>query len=653
MSDPRDQFIIHPASLVTQQPDGHFASPVAWFPWFQGAFHETVRIEGIAIDGWLGNGDQPPLLTLLLSDDGENWLSVWTQPLHEPQSRKTITHRFPTAFAARHARLRADGYGSLGFASLTYQIAPIKGDETLVSTALAQFQHEAAQSPIVFAALFNESDAFLARYIDNFLAYTPGNVCLTLNFPVDRTIPLALRTISPRVHIFNGTVRREKWGHTLLLGHIESFEAAQSVFPDFAYFATMASNGLLVRPFDAAAALQQLPLASKVPVASERAYERDTDVDVLEPTYHGTWMWHHFRNTAGLGAYLHAEMHLERASVTQIEGLFARRADWQQLANRRTLIEGLEDYVTMDNFMAMEELLATSVFNAFGSGEYTHICRVLWSGARQVTVDDMLAMVPHLPAHLCALKWFDRSPTAQSTLAVTTAWGRHLLEMGQSRTSSLAAFQETTLASRLVQSALQSERYGPITNRWWHEQACGKNGFRWTVRDLVCERQQLTLDIPNGAPSRLPPASLFLEATGHKITVSLSLQEDDSGETVLRMACSALTQDGTPVSGVHLQGYLYLSALQGDTVFRLTIPRNSCQPPGVLARTVFYDEYSYVVDYADRVEQSDGAERFYFARKAPGPDSLVWLGLPLCCNARVEVMLAAGPNFRDIRIQPN
>ncbi|WP_152530106.1 MULTISPECIES: discoidin domain-containing protein [Asaia] len=649
VDDVTGKAVISSSSCTRRAAESDFRCERQWFPWWQITLPEVMSIEGFSIEGWQCDERHPPLFTILLSDDGEHWLPIWTQPLHEPVTTKLFSAHFSRVYAARHIRIRMDGFSEFGFDRVQFITSPAAPPVQSVHDILSMCQNQASDSRVVFSTLFNESDAFLKQYIDNFLAYTAENVCLALNFPSDRQIPSYLTRISPRVHIFNGQVKREKWGHTLLVGHIESFEAARAVFPDFRYFATMASNGLMVRPFDLTAAILQLPLAARVPVACERAYELDQEVDPIEPTYHGTWMWHHLRNSEGFGNYLKTAMHLDRVSVTQIEGLFARREDWDLLQEKRAAITGLEKFFSFENFMAIEELLPTSVFNSVGSGEYTHICRVLWSGTRQATVDDLLEMVPHLPDHLCSVKWFDRSPVAQSTLAVTTDWGRALLTKAQNQEMTLNKFQETTLASKLVDRMHQAERFGPLTDRWWKKEQQGQCGFRWSMREVSCERQRIDLDIPAFRGNAASPAYLYMEATGQRVSCAISIYETDQGETALRLSCSAISEDGGPVSGVHLQGYLYLSGLQGSTVFRMTMRKDRCVPPDILSRTVFFDEYGYTVDYADRLERDHDMERHYFVREARRSDGQVWIGLPVFCNAIAEVTLAVGPNFKSSR----
>ncbi|MDR6181877.1 discoidin domain-containing protein [Asaia bogorensis] len=637
------------SSQASHHGEGGFQSGRQWFPWYQIDLAKQMRIEGLALKGLQGDERQPPLFSVLVSDDGLRWLPLWTQALHEPDNARDFDIRFSRVFAAQHVRIRADAYGQLSFNSLNLMAASTTGDELSLGDTFSMIERQAADTRVVFSTLFNESDAFLGRYIDNFLAFTPENVCLALNFPTGREIPASLARISPRVHIFNGQTKREKWGHTLMIGHIEAYEEARSVFPDFRYFATMASNGLLVRYFDVAAAIMQLPLASPVPVACERAYELDQDVDPTNPTYHGTWMWHHLRNSEGLGQYLKNQINLDRISVTQIEGLFARREDWELVQERRSLITELEKFSSFENFMALEELLPTSIFNQFGSGEYTHICRVLWSGTRETTVDDLIDVVPRLPAHIAAMKWFDRAPIAQSTMAVTTDWGRALLYRAHDEHPSLARFQETTLISTLLARVSQAERFGPLTDKWWNSEARGRRGFRWSMRDIRCERQQIFPEIPALCPSRVAPAILFMEATSQLVSISIAMHETGDGETTLRLSCSAVSQDGAPVSGIHLQGYLYLTGMQGSSVFRMTMRQDRCVPPDILSRTVFYDEFGYTVDYADRLERTHDTERHYFVREARGEGLQVWIGLPVFCNATAEVSLAVGPDFETGR----
>lgn len=140
-----------------------------------------------------------------------------------------------------------------------------------------------------------------------------------------------------------------------------------------------------------------------------------------------------------------------------------------------------------------------------------------------------------------------------------------------------------------------------------------------------------------------------MEDTKQRVSIALDLHENKNTETILHLACSALDEDGMPISGVHLQGYLYLSGVQGDTVFCLSIPRGKCSPSEALARTVFYDEYHYNVDYANRIEHIENVEKRYFVRKARDEGGQVWLGLPIHSNAIFEVGLSVGPNYRSNR----
>ncbi|TPW36083.1 hypothetical protein [Oecophyllibacter saccharovorans] len=643
-------FTILASSQTSLQLTEDFSSQIEWFPWWQISFDEQICIAGVSLEGFLEGADQPPLITILLSDDGENWLPVWTQPFHEIDFQKNISGVFKQTYSARHIRVRYDGYGSLSFRDINIKTLVCLGNENKVGELLFNYEKSALEAKVVISTLFNESEDYLRQYIDNFLAYSPDNVSLIINFPTDRLIPDYAKKISSRIHLFNGNIHREKWGHTLLLGHLEAFREAQIVFPNFNYFSTMASNGLMVRKMNIAAILEQLSLGCRVPVACERAYERDLDVDVLEPTFHGTWMWHHFRNTTGLGEFLSEKLEIEQVSATQIEGLFARREDWNQLHVRKDKIRELGSLLSFENFMAIEEILPTAIFDQFGTGQYTHICKVHWLGTRLVTISDLLEMVPNLPDHVCALKWFERSRTALPTLAVTTPWGRSLLELGQNQQYDIEQFQRVTFAKKLLSKACNEERFGALTNRWWANDEQGEVGFNWSIENLPCSRQIVPCEIPNCIPARIFPAYFFMEDTGLRVSISLTIRESSDGENILRMACTALTDKGVLVSGVRLQGYLYLSGLQGDTVFCLTLQDGKCSPADVLARIVFHNENDYEVDYPDRIEHFVRGEKRYFARTALGKDGQVWIGLPVYCNSTIEVGLSIGPNFCSHRI---
>ncbi|ESQ76405.1 hypothetical protein [Asticcacaulis sp. AC402] len=61
-----------------------------------------------------------------------------------------------------------------------------------------------------------------------------------------------------RAFIFNGATPRHVVGHTLLIGHLESFQIALNVIGQFDYFCTLASNNLFVRRYDVREAVRKL-----------------------------------------------------------------------------------------------------------------------------------------------------------------------------------------------------------------------------------------------------------------------------------------------------------------------------------------------------------------------------------------------------------
>ncbi|WP_143217038.1 discoidin domain-containing protein [Acetobacter indonesiensis] len=623
-----------------------YVSATEWFPWVDLNLGKQVSVRGFELSGWERNSEQPPLLTVMLSENGKDWLPVWTQPYHKFSCEKYLFVDFERTFVGQYVRLRIDGYGKLDFSSLNILFSNPKSDDKQISSIFNKIKKEASLSKLVLSTLFNESDVYLNQYINNFLAMTPDNVFLVLNFPKDRIVPDNIKSKNHRVCIFNGSVNREKWGHTLLLGHIEAFQKAKEVFPDFSYFATMASNALMVRELDVISSIAQLDINSPVPVACERAYDLDIDVDVLEPTHHGTWMWHHFRNCSGLGEYLHDQIKLERVSVTQIEGLFASRQDWQLLEDRKSLLEGLAPFISFENFLALEEVLPIAIFRTFGSGRYTHICRVLWSGTREVTVDDLLTMVPRLPEYFCSLKWFDRSASARSTIAVTTEWGRQLLDLARKKKDfdPIERFQASILARQLVDQIRDHEKYLPLTMAWWDTEEKANAGVVFDFKNIPCQRQILKLDILDEKVSKKNPAYIYMEETGLVLDVSISINEINQSHTNIRIACAAQTQAGDLVSGVHLQGYLYLSALCGSTVFRINISKDKCHPPEMLSRTVLHDEYNYRLINAEFVEKNIDSEILYYVCNAAHDDGQVWLGLPICSNGIAEISVSVEPN---------
>lgn len=641
-----NNFLFNASSSKSQNLDLNFESNCEWFPWWQINLHNITSINGIEIENWHLEEHQLPLISILASLDGNAWVPIWTQAFHEIKIKNNITIHFPKIIDTKFIRIRYDGYGILKFTNIKPIISNINGQ--LISDIYEYTLAKSKKINVVFSTLYNESDEYLPLYINNFISYTPKNAFLIINFPPDRIIPQYLKNINPRVHIFNGNVERQKWGNTILLGHIETFEISKKIFPNFTHFVSMASNALMVNKLNITQILLQLSLNTRIPIASERAYERDLDIDVLNPTYHGTWMWHHFRSVKGLGEYIVNKGQLDKLSATQIEGLFASRKDWELINERRSLIEGLTPYISNDYFMAFEECIPISIFNKFGSGKYTYICHMLWRQARQATINDLLYMVPNLPQHLCALKWFDRSTTNQATLIVTSDWGRQLLSLATSPCD-INHFVTANSLKSFLEVIKSKESYGPLSNHWWNNEDFGKIGLHFDLKDTLCVRDILNIPIPNINEFDNNPLYLFLEGTNHILTLSLTIYEKENGNTLLKYTCSAKDENLTPISGSHLEAYLYLSPMIKNTIFCLTSSKKNIDQEHNLSRIVLYDEFSYAIYSPEREEITKNIEKKYFVHHNKSHDKFVWIGIPIYSNVCIEVELSIGPNFINTR----
>ena len=484
--------------------------------------------------------------------------------------------------------------------------------------------NQADQGRVVFSTLYNESDGFLATYVENFLRHTGPDALLVVNLPPGRSIACPVAANSDRVLVITGALARRKFGHTLLNGHLESFDAALHRFGRFDHFCSLASNSLFARRFDPVAARAALARSGHV-----------ADVDLHDLPNH--WHWPMLTKSPGLIRFMTETWGLSRVVGSQIEGLFATAADWGLLHTRREEIIAFGAIMGPDGDFPMEEILPATMICTFGSGRYVHLCHMFWDRPfiDNVQLDDVLAIGERFPAHVCLLKWFERSPTNLITAAAATGMAGDL-------TARLAAVPESQRNQRRVlyrlifaemARALRSqERFSSLISTW-RPAADGQPpkrhfGFNPT---LDGNRQIIGLPVGPDTPSGQALAYLFTEQTGVPLRLQLDVTDDEQTVVTLSSQPADFPAGTGAPDETALQGFLYLACClePGDRIFRLRVLSDrSDRLVHVEERIVLNRAGRYFEQAPTPVVEHDGVREFHYPCEGVPDADDVWIGLP-------------------------
>ncbi len=474
---------------------------------------------------------------------------------------------------------------------------------------------------VVFSALFNESEAFLAAYVRNFLNNTGDGTFLVINLPAGRQIPCREADESERVLVFSGEVQRRKFGHTLLTGHLESFEHATQALGAFDFFCPLASNSLFARPFNLQAALEKLKV-------KPRTTSNDLD-NLLE-----VWWWVKVKRNPRFIAFLKEVWGLTHVSQNQIEGLFASRNDWAVLHQRLPQILELGGTIEPEQEFPMEEILPATLIKQFGSGHFAYICHIFWTRSYQgkVVLADILDMPSLFPDEICILKWFERNPHDVATAAVSTGWIRNML--GQVSEDLRSEPPATRFAHRMILEQLahvlaEREGFGPVTAGWWTEATEPARRRMALTRTLTMYRGIIPLPFEQEAGRE--PELLYVYAEDTRDAVRLSLEITEAGSTTIVLSTSLPTEaDDAEAAEPALEGYLYLRCLapSDSRVFRLRCVSVTSSIRDRIAMNVVIQQgqsYSYVLPC--HVAAGEAPE-FYYRHDPVASEDGLWFGIP-------------------------
>ena len=469
----------------------------------------------------------------------------------------------------------------------------------------------------VFSALYNETAEYLEFFVQNFLNFTGDESVIFIN--VSQTSLAGIdRDFGPRVHLFHGKIARSAWGPTLLAGHMECFDAASEVHPDFEWFITMASNSLFFRRFN-----------PELVVETAKAVVKPQKAPINWDELPDNWHWPKMRQHRAIGNILQQRWKIEGLAGGQIEGRVAHRNDWSILNSVQSDI--LHEWTELK--APLEEILPLTVFNALGSGLSCNICRNHWGrpeqdGGRFSQMWELINPV-NLPPQFCMMKWFQRDNLCPETLAVSTPIGQYFLEAAQSAAiDPRKRFEIECLLRSFLNGIEHFQSSTPITFA-----GLPANVTTFQHEAVVAQRQICALD---GGPMISGQSYLYFESTAETLSLSLDFATPET----LKLKCDlgdAPVDDQVP--DPYLQAYLYL-AVSPDTPKRIEISGSisGVAPDQFLSRITVHSKGRYAIQKPISRSISSTTFTAYFMC---APDLLVsHVGLPIFAGQNLVVSLS-------------
>jgi hypothetical protein len=466
----------------------------------------------------------------------------------------------------------------------------------------------------VFSALYNETSEYFEVFINNFLHYTGDDCILIVNMSAASSVP-AHYDCPPRIFLIEAEVVREKWGSTLLAGHIQSFRYAEIVSPNFEFFIPIASNSLFFRSFDGVLALDALTSSGvRLPPT------------VSWGSLPQSWHWPHFLGFQANGETLRNKWGIDGLWMSQIEGLLASRADWSLIAE---IFFDLKD--CWNGLKApLEEVLPATVIRSIGSGKITFICKVKWDqmslGLHLVNLEDITNM-DKLPRQVVLMKWFPRDPIAKETLFVGTPIGQTLL-------NAMQAVEPGSMADELIETLLHNfllliKARAKKSFALYH----GKMDTLLSPQSLnmVADRSTCGVD---GEARRPDAPFIFLENTLDRVCITTHA----SAEGDLKINCTVSTENETQVISESLQAYLYLPVPQASVLY-LSGSTNGISVERLVRHVVWHDTK---FDYLHLRSYSIVGDCFEARYRLPRFTNNCFLGLPIWNGQNLQLRLMVG-----------
>lgn len=432
---------------------GNLASPAFFHtdkedrPWWEVDLGGACEIHSVVVENRDTQQERCANFTVLVSDDRQRWTAVFRKA--DPRRFSTLEAPLVPAVSARYVRIRLDAEEHLHLRQV--QVLGHPAPFPQAPAPRLSGTHGAA----LFSLLYNEDPAFLGPLLDNYLAFTDEDVQFVVNVPASYPeLPSGLPA-SGRVHFLRAPNDRRAFGHTLLLGHLQSLRFARAAVGDFAWFAPIASNCMFVRRFEVARAVARLEAGGAEwhvpPVRPERRDGR------LRAPDEG-WYYARLDQAQPLLEFIVEELGAPELRPMQIEGLFAPTAQWEALARHEARIEEVGRTISAEHGFPLEELLPGTFFHRFFPGRFASVCQVLWHPPRtRVPMPQVLKPEWWFAPDIAIAKWFDRNAALPETAALASARGRALLSV-VSRQVDVADLDDLLVYSDLLESVAHAIR---------------------------------------------------------------------------------------------------------------------------------------------------------------------------------------------------
>ncbi|WP_086613696.1 discoidin domain-containing protein [Acetobacter indonesiensis] len=627
--------------------DGSFFHTAAeWFPWWQVDLEQSYLLEKIFLYNTNFWQLRSRLFTILVSEDGENWISVFSKTDHSvfgSDAETAYKVEFENTVMARYVRIRLDNWDFFHLNQVKIFGKPIS-----IVKKHSKITLEKDKKNIVFSTNYNEEDDFLPIYLNNFLSYTPNFCHIYLNFPEDREIPQHLIPSDKRVHVFNGKIKRYKWGGTLLLGHMESYGKALECLGKIDFFCTCASNGLFVKFFNYDETIRNLALGHKAPVGMTRHHLIDVPVDNVPRGQ--AWVWDNLSDAVDFRNYLLNEANISKISINQIEGLFASGTEWENLYSRLSTLEKCNEFFLnpTQKTLALEEFLPVTFFRRFGSGQFTNICYMLWEPIREITFPDLIHLVKKLPEHMCQVKWFSRNQDSPATAILSENWGRSLL---QSHTMDLSAigvhnrFRNRALTQSFADVVKITESYIPFTSKWHPAALSGR--IQWILSTVIYAGDQNSYrDLVSTVPKASDISAVWLKCFNFThITLQYeAIFAEDYGKTVLSLRSSREGEVAKQHEWGEVHSILFISPMLGENaqVLRLSVKKPLFPfQEQILGGVRRFDGKNDFAWQPFLHEDDSTVKHFYFLRPLDHVGE-IWIGIPAFPSTVIDIELSVG-----------
>ncbi|WP_424814431.1 hypothetical protein [Roseococcus sp. YIM B11640] len=493
----------------------------------------------------------------------------------------------------------------------------------------------------VFSVLFNEDRDHLRTIFANFLGHTSQDEHLVINLAPGRYNIAALGEVPARIHLLVGATERQKLGHTLLVGHLESFEFALNRIGAFDYFCTLASNSLFVRPFRWKAA--QIALSE----GQVHSFVKLRDLPQ-------GWWWPRIRGNEAFAASIERNFGIDEVASSQIEGFFAARRDWSEVHKRLPGIIEAGRLLAEEGLIPLEEVFPATIIGKFGSRRVAHICHMFWNRLEQqgglVEIQDIVDVQSRFPPHIFAMKWFPREKFALPTALVSDEWG-------------------TRLARLLAEGPADDEFFEPVLRRMLLEQGANALRGRETyaaatapvdlspylpvragvlkLANIPAARQYIVLSAGLHKSEHLADSYILMENSGSLLDVTIEHLMD--ADTPIRITCADARKDSDQGNKGGIQGYLYLKLAHPETARASCIVRTSifAEDGHALRRGIVFaskGRYSAVPSISD-MDSIVTFESYYRLKREPDlADG--WIGLPIImdCSYAIAVEVYEGPS---------